>query len=35
MDEFELVQMEINTPIDSQTNMLHNLFDHFDINPDA
>jgi hypothetical protein len=35
MDKFERVQTEIHTSIDSQTDMLHNLFDHFDIDPHA
>jgi hypothetical protein len=35
MDEFERVQTEIYVSIDSQTSMLHSLFDHFGIDPDA
>jgi hypothetical protein len=35
MDEFECVQMEIHVSIISQTIMLHGLFDHFGIDPDA
>jgi hypothetical protein len=35
MDKFEHVQMEIHTSTDSQTGMLHNLFDHFGIDADA
>jgi hypothetical protein len=35
MDEFERVQMEIHVSIDSQTGMLHSLFDYFSIDPDA
>jgi hypothetical protein len=35
MDKFERVQTEIYASIDLQTNMLHSLFDHFGIDPDA
>jgi hypothetical protein len=35
MDESEHVQTEIHASIDSQTGMLHSLFDHFLIDPDA
>jgi hypothetical protein len=35
MDDFAHVQIEMQAPIDSQTSMMHNLFDHFGINPDA
>jgi hypothetical protein len=35
MDDFATVQMEMQASIDSQTNMMHNLFGHFRINPDA
>jgi hypothetical protein len=35
MDELEHVQMEMYASIDSQTDMLHSLFDHFGIDPDA
>jgi hypothetical protein len=35
MDEFKHMQPEIPMPINSQTGMLHNLFDHFSIDPDA
>jgi hypothetical protein len=35
MDEFERMQKEILTSIDSQTGMLHNLFDNFGIDPDC
>jgi hypothetical protein len=35
MDDFETVQMEMQASIDSQTSMMHNLFSHFGINPDA
>jgi hypothetical protein len=35
MDEFKPVQTDIHAPIDSQTGMLHSLFDHFGIDPDA
>jgi hypothetical protein len=34
MDDFAHVQMEMQASIDSQTNMMHNLFGHFGINPD-
>jgi hypothetical protein len=33
MDEFKRVQTEIHASIDSQTGMLHSLFDHFGIEP--
>jgi hypothetical protein len=35
MDDFTTVQMEMQASIDSQTSMMHDLFDHFEINPDA
>jgi hypothetical protein len=35
MDDFATVQTEMKASIDSQTSMLHDLFDHFGINPDA
>jgi hypothetical protein len=35
MDEFECMQTEIYMSINSQTGILHNLFDHFDIDRDA
>jgi hypothetical protein len=35
MDEFKHMQMDIHTPINSWTGMLHNLFDHFGIDLDA
>jgi hypothetical protein len=35
MDDFAHVQMEMQASIDSQTNMMHDLFSHFGINPDA
>jgi hypothetical protein len=35
MDDFAHVQMEMQASIDSQTNMMDDLFGHFDINPDA
>jgi hypothetical protein len=35
MDDFAHVQMEMQASIDSQTSMMHNLFGHFGINPDA
>jgi hypothetical protein len=35
MDDFAHMQMEMQASIDSQTNMMHDLFGHFGINPDA
>jgi hypothetical protein len=35
MDDFAHVQTKIQFSIDSQTNMMDDLFDHFGINPDA
>jgi hypothetical protein len=35
MDDFATVQMKKEASIDSQTNMMHDLFVHFGINPDA
>jgi hypothetical protein len=35
MDDFATVQTEMKASIDSQTSMLHDLFDYFGINPDA
>jgi hypothetical protein len=35
MDDFATVQTEMQASIDSQTNMMHDLFGHFWINPDA
>jgi hypothetical protein len=35
MDDFAHMQMEMQASIDSQTSMMHDLFDHFRINPDA
>jgi hypothetical protein len=35
MDDFATVQMEMQASIDSQTSMMHDLFGHFGINPDA
>jgi hypothetical protein len=35
MDDFAHVQMEMQASIDSQTNMMHDLFGHFGINPNA
>jgi hypothetical protein len=35
MDDFAHVQMEMQASIDSQTSMMHDLFGHFGINPDA
>jgi hypothetical protein len=35
MDDFTTVQMEMQASIKSQTSMMHDLFDHFEINPDA
>jgi hypothetical protein len=34
MDDFTTVQIEMQASIDSQTSMMHDLFDHFWINPD-
>jgi hypothetical protein len=35
MDEFKRMQTKIHVSIDSQTDMLHILFDHFGIDPNA
>jgi hypothetical protein len=35
MDDFTTMQMEMQASIDSQTSMMHDLFGHFGINPDA
>jgi hypothetical protein len=35
MDDFATVQTEMQASIDSQTSMMHDLFGHFGINPDA
>jgi hypothetical protein len=35
MDGFVTMQTEMQASIDSQTSMMHNLFGHFGINPDA
>jgi hypothetical protein len=35
MDDFAHAQMEMQASIDSQINMMHDLFGHFGINPDA
>jgi hypothetical protein len=35
MDDFAIVQMEMQASIDSQTSMMHDIFGHFGINPDA
>jgi hypothetical protein len=35
MDDFAHVQIEMQASIDSQTSMMHDLFGHFRINPDA
>jgi hypothetical protein len=35
MDNFATVQMEMQASIDSQTGMMHDLFGHFGITPDA
>jgi hypothetical protein len=35
MDDFAHVQTEMHASIDSQTSMMHDLFGHFGINPDA
>jgi hypothetical protein len=35
MDDFAIMQMERKASIDSQISMMHDLFDHFAISPDA
>jgi hypothetical protein len=35
MDDFAHLEMEMQGSIDSQTSMMHDLFSHFGINPDA
>jgi hypothetical protein len=35
MDDFAHMQTEMQASIDSQTSMMHDLFGHFRINPDA
>jgi hypothetical protein len=35
MDDFANVQTKMQAFIDSQTSMMHDLFDHFGINPGA
>jgi hypothetical protein len=35
MDDFAHVQMEMQASINSQTSMMHDLFGHFGINPNA
>jgi hypothetical protein len=35
MDDFAHVQMDMQASIVSHTSMMHDLFDHFRINPDA
>jgi hypothetical protein len=35
MDDFAHMQIEMQASIDSQTSMMHDLFCHFGINPDA
>jgi hypothetical protein len=35
MDEFAAMQMEMQVSINSQTSMMHDLFGHFGIHPDA
>jgi hypothetical protein len=35
IDDFAQVQTEMQASIDSQTSMMHTLFGHFGINPDA
>jgi hypothetical protein len=35
MDDFAHVQTEMQACIDAQTSMMHDLFSHFGINPDA
>jgi hypothetical protein len=35
MDDFATIQMKMQATIDSLTSMMHDLFGHFRINPDA
>jgi hypothetical protein len=35
MDDFAHTQTEMQASIDSKISMMHDLFDHFGINPDA
>jgi hypothetical protein len=35
MDDFATVKTKMQASIDSQTSMMHDLFGHFEINPDA
>jgi hypothetical protein len=35
MDDFAHVEIEMQASINSQTSMMHDLFGHFGINPDA
>jgi hypothetical protein len=35
MEDFAHVQMEMQASIDSKTSMMHDLYGHFAINPDA
>jgi hypothetical protein len=35
MDDFAHMQTEMQASIDSHTNMMHDLFGHFEVNPDA
>jgi hypothetical protein len=35
MDDFATMEMEMQASIDSQIGMMHDLFGHFGINPDA
>jgi hypothetical protein len=35
MDDFATMQTKMQASLDSQTSMMHDLFDHFGINPDA
>jgi hypothetical protein len=35
MDDFAQMQTEMQASIDSETSMMHDLFGHFMINPDA
>jgi hypothetical protein len=35
IDDFAHMQTEMQASIDSQTSMMHDLFDHFGINPNA
>jgi hypothetical protein len=35
MDDFATIQTKMQASIDLQTSMMHDLFGHFEINPDA